>query len=138
MAMALLSLVGLFIAGYLLLHKLGVTGGPLVCTVGSCETVQTSPWAVFLGVPVPAWGVAGYALMFGVSLAGLRPGLMLDRRIAGLLLGLAFVAFVFSGYLTALEAFVINAWCQWCVASAIAAALIFGFSLAEIPRLRRR
>ena len=74
MTIALLSLVGVFISTYLLLHKLGVVG-TLVCGTGSCDTVQASPWAVFLGVPVPAWGVAGYGLLLGVSPAGLRPGL---------------------------------------------------------------
>ncbi len=133
MAIALLSLVGVFIAVYLYLHKLGVVG-TLACGAGSCETVQASPWAVFLGVPVPAWGVAGYALIFAVSLAGLRPRLIGDRRLGLALVGLGAVAFGFSAYLTAIEAFVIRAWCRWCVASAVVATLIFVFSLAELRR----
>lgn len=135
MGIALLALGGFFVAGYLLLETMGLTG-PLVCGVGDCSTVQASPWAVFLGVPVPAWGVGGYVLLFAASLAGLRPGAAADRRIAGALVALAFVAFAFSAYLTALEAFVIRAWCQWCVISAVIATLIFAFSLAELPRLR--
>ncbi|NIR59139.1 MAG: hypothetical protein GWO02_06290, partial [Gammaproteobacteria bacterium] len=71
MAIALLSLVGVFISVYLLLHELGVVG-TLVCGAGSCETVQASPWAVFLGVPVPAWGVVGYGVLFAASFVGLR------------------------------------------------------------------
>ena len=136
MGISLLSLAGLFVAGYLLLTKLGLTG-PVVCAVGDCQTVQASPWAVFLGVPVPAWGVGGYALLFGTALAGVRPCAVADRRIAALLVGLSFVAFAFSAYLTALEAFVIHAWCQWCVISAVLATLIFVLSLAELPRLKR-
>lgn len=55
MAMAVLALAGIFVALYLLLYKLGMIGN-LNCSVGSCETVNTSKWATFLGFPVAAWG----------------------------------------------------------------------------------
>jgi len=43
---------------------------------------------------------------------------------------------VFSAYLTYLEAFVIHAWCQWCVISAIIMAVSFLLILPELRRLR--
>ena len=49
----------------------------------------------------------------------------------GLGLVLALVAVLFSAYLTYREAFVIHAWCRWCVASAIIITLIFLVSSAE-------
>lgn len=137
MAIAVLSLVGIFIAGYLLLHKMGVIG-TLTCGIGDCSTVQLSRWAVFLGVPVPAWGVGGYAALLAASLLGLQGPHAGNPALAKLILAMSTIAFVFSVYLTALEAFVIHAWCQWCVGSAVIATLIFGCSLVEIPRLRRR
>lgn len=133
MAIGLLSLIGLLIAGYMLLYKLGMIG-TLACGSGSCGTVQASRWADFLGVPVPAWGVAGYGLIFVISLAGLQPRWIGDRRLGMTLFGLATIAFVFSAYLTAIEAFVLRAWCRWCVASAIVATLIFVCSLTEFRR----
>ncbi|HEX7052270.1 MAG TPA: vitamin K epoxide reductase family protein [Longimicrobiales bacterium] len=133
MGIAVLSLVGILIAGYMLLYKLGVIG-TLVCGEGSCSTVQESPWAVFLGVPVPAWGVAGYGAIFVLSLVGLQGGFVRDRRLGLLLVALGTVAFGFSAYLTGIEAFVIHAWCRWCVASAVLATLIFVLSLAELRR----
>lgn len=136
MGIAVLALLGVFLSGYLLLYKLGYVGA-LACGVGGCETVQTSRWAVFLGVPVPAWGVGGYALLLGLALAGLQPRLQSKRSLSFLLLGFGAAAFGFSAYLTALEAFIIHAWCRWCLVSAALAALIFGLSLAELPRLRR-
>jgi uncharacterized membrane protein len=42
----------------------------------------------------------------------------------------------FSAYLTYLEAFVIHAWCQYCVISAILITLIFFASLPEVARIR--
>lgn len=137
MGIALLSLAGLFIATYLLLHRLGVVGTLQCGPDGGCAVVQSSRWAVFLGVPVPAWGVAGYALLFGTALASVQPGLVGDRRLAAALLVLGAVAFIFSAYLTALEAFIIHAWCRWCVASAAVATAIFLLSLPELRRLRR-
>jgi hypothetical protein len=41
MIVAMLSLAGIFVALYLLLYKLGLIG-ELSCSVGSCETVNTS------------------------------------------------------------------------------------------------
>ena len=72
MAIALLALIGALISLYLTLHKLGVIG-TLACGTGSCEVVQTSTWAVFLGVPVPYWGLAGYAVLTTLALLSLQP-----------------------------------------------------------------
>jgi len=136
MGMAALSLVGLFVSIYLALHRLGVIG-TLACGVdGGCSTVQSSSYATFAGVPVPFLGVAGYLVLFVVAFRGIS-AMGTDRRTSMLLLALSAVAFAFSLYLTALEAFVIHAWCRWCVVSAIIATLIFVLSLPEAARLRR-
>ena len=47
-------------------------------------------------------------------------------RLAGF--GLSLVGFGFSVYLTVLELFVIDAICQWCVASAILMTVLFAVS----------
>jgi hypothetical protein len=54
------------------------------------------------------------------------------------LAGGATIGLLFSAYLTYLEAFVIHAWCRWCIASAVLAVLIFIFTLPEFRRLRSR
>lgn len=124
MAAALLSLVGLMVATYLYLYKIGIVG-TMVCGTGSCELVQTSRWSRFLGVEVSLLGVLGYLAMFGVSLAGLQPALQQRRWPATLLLLLATGALLFSGYLTYAELFLIHAICRWCVASAVIVLLLF-------------
>jgi uncharacterized membrane protein len=135
MAIGLLALVDLLIAGYMLLFKLGLIG-TLACGTGNCGAVQASSWAVFLGVPVPAWGVVGYALILALALIGIQPRWVGDRRLGMLLFGTATLAFGFSAYLTAIEAFVLHAWCRWCVASAIVATLIFICSLTELRQVK--
>lgn len=136
MAITLLALIGALIALYLTLHKLGVIG-TLACGTGSCEVVQTSKYAVFLGVPVPYWGIAGYAVLTTLGLISLQPRYIDSHAVRIALIVTATAAFVFSAYLSALEQFVINAWCRWCIASAVVATLIFVFTLPEFRRLRR-
>jgi uncharacterized membrane protein len=137
MAVAIFALVGLLIATYLLLYKINVLG-TLACGTGACETVQSSPWAVFLGVPVPVWGVVGYLGILGLAILGLQPRFVDSPLIAGALLVTSTTGFAFSVYLTAVEAFLIHAWCRWCVASAIVATLIFLAALFEFPTVMRR
>lgn len=136
MAMAALSLVGLFVSIYLTLHRLGVIGTLACGADGGCSTVQTSSYATFAGVPVPFLGLGGYLVLFLLSMKGVS-GVADERRMAIALIALSAIAFAFSVYLTALEAFVIHAWCRWCVVSAIIATLIFICSLPEAARLRR-
>ena len=136
MVIAVLALAGIFVSGYLLLHKVGLIG-TLTCGVGDCGAVQASRFAAFFGIPVPLLGILGYVALLGVALRGVQPGRLHDRTTSAALLILGTGAFAFSMYLTALEAFVIEAWCQWCVISAILATLIFLLALAELPRLRR-
>jgi uncharacterized membrane protein len=117
-AIAILALVGLFIALYLWLHALGF-GGAIKCGAsGGCETVQTSQWAVFLGLPVAFYGVVGYFVVLLVGLASLRPAAQAQSGWNLLLLGLATIGLVFTLYLTYVELFLIHAICRWCVGSA--------------------
>jgi uncharacterized membrane protein len=137
MGIALFALVGLLIAGYLLLYKFKVLSS-IACGTGGCEVVQSSPWAMFLGIPVPAWGVGGYLAMLVLALLGLQPRFVNSRGLATVLFLTATLAFGFSMYLTALEAFRIHAWCRWCVGSAVVATLIFAVSLLELPLILGR
>ncbi len=131
-AIALLALVGFFVALYLWLHALGY-GGAIKCGAsGGCEVVQTSQWAVFLGLPVAFYGVVGYVAVFGVALAALKPAALAERHWNVLLAGLTSVGFLFTVYLTYLELFVIHAICRWCVGSAVIITLIWIVSLLSL------
>lgn len=136
MIIAVLALFGLLVAAYMALYKFGVIG-TLACGAGSCEQVQASKWAVFWGVPVPLIGLLGYAAIMGSALIGLQPRWFNSKRLANVIFILATAGFVYSLYLSFLEQFVIRAWCRYCIASAVIATLIWIFSLAELPRLRR-
>jgi uncharacterized membrane protein len=125
--MALISLAGLFLGAYLTLYKFGVIG-QLACNVGSCEKVQTSRWSVFLGLPVATWGVGFYVLMLVLSIAGLQDRFADSRRLSLAMLLLSGWGVLFTAWLNYLEAFVIHAWCEWCLGSAALVLLLFVFS----------
>ncbi len=129
---AVLALAGAFVALYLTLYKIGVIGA-LSCSVGECETVNTSQWATFLGLSVAAWGLGAYLTIFVLALAGLRDTLEDSLPLSRALAALSGAGFIFSAWLTYLELFVIHAICVWCVTSAIIITFIF---LAAIVDLR--
>jgi uncharacterized membrane protein len=135
MIVAALALAGIFISIYLTLYKLGVIG-ELSCTLGSCETVNTSRWSVFLGLPVAAWGLFFYLDVFGVALVGTTPRLENEPLISTVLVAEAAIGVIFSAWLTYLELAVIHAICIWCVTSAVIVLLIFLVSAADWKETR--
>jgi uncharacterized membrane protein len=104
--------IGTCVAGYLTyVHYAGLRP---FCAGGGhgCERVQSSSYAKLGGIPVAVLGLAGYvAIAAALLAAGER------ARLAAA--ALAVTGFGFSAYLTYLELFVIDAICQWCVASAV-------------------
>ncbi|HVD05611.1 MAG TPA: vitamin K epoxide reductase family protein [Gemmatimonadaceae bacterium] len=135
MLAALIALVGLFVALYLTLYKVGVIG-ELACSIGSCEAVQTSRWSTFLGLPVAAWGLAFYASVLAVALTGLMERYEDSRPLALGMLALTAWGALFSLWLTYLELFVIRAICQWCVISAVLAVGLTVVSYLDWRELR--
>ena len=135
MVVAALALVGIFVSLYLTLYKVGVIG-QLSCSVGSCETVNTSEWSTLLGQPVALWGLGFYIATFMVAVAGLGARLADSRPLSLLLVGMSGIGVLFSAWLTYLELFVIHAVCMWCVVSAIIVTLIFAASLLDLRDVR--
>ena len=131
MTVALMAVLGIVVASYLTLYKLGYIGA-LTCSVGSCETVNASKWAKFVGAPVAAWGVAFYITVFAVAVASIQPRFVESRRASVVLAVLTGWGVLFSSWLTYLELFVIKAICQWCVVSAILVTIMFAVSLLDL------
>jgi uncharacterized membrane protein len=134
MIVAALSLAGIFISLYLTLYKLGVIG-ELTCSIGSCETVNTSRWSTFLHLPVAMWGLFFYVEVFVIALVGTAPRFENELFVSVLLVADAAIGVLFSAWLTYLELAVIHAICIWCVTSAgIVVAILF----CAIADLRER
>ena len=131
MVVAALSLAGIFISVYLTLYKLGVIG-ELTCSIGSCETVNSSRWSVFLGLPVAAWGLFFYIDVFVIAAVGTMPRFEDVPLISVVLAAEAAIGVLFSAWLTYLELAVIHAICIWCITSAAIVAAIFLVSVADL------
>jgi len=136
MIVAALALAGIFISLYLTLFKLGVIG-ELTCSIGSCETVNTSKWSTFLHLPVAAWGLLFYGEVFVISLVGTMPRFENEPFVSALLLAEPAIRVLFSAWLTYLELAVIHAICIWCVASAVIVLMIFLVNVADLRGMRR-
>lgn len=135
MGIALISLLGLLLGAYLTLYKFGFIG-TLACGVSSCEQVQTSKWSVFLGLPVATWGLGFYALMLVLAIVGLQEQYADSRTLSLVMMLLAGWGAIFTAWLNYLEAFVIHAWCEWCLFSAGMVLVIFILSLLEYRETR--
>ena len=121
---AALALAGIAISVYLAVTWYADTAPVCAGGGGGCERVQSSDYADLGGVPVALLGAIGYALLLAAF--ALRGDL---ARMAGLLFAL--VGLGFSLYLTYLELVVIDAICQWCVASAVVMAAITAVAVAR-------
>ena len=97
-----------------------------MCSTGGCETVQHSRDAELAGIPVAALGLVAYATILGLVLLD-TPTL---RVVAA---ALSAVALAFSLYLLALQLFVIDAICSWCVGNEVIA-----LALAAVTAIRAR
>jgi uncharacterized membrane protein len=82
--------------------------GALICTTGGCEQVQQSEYAELAGIPVALLGLIAYVVVL-VLVAWDTP---LARTLTA---ALALGALAFSCYLVALQLFVIEATCVWCM-----------------------
>ena len=125
-AAGLVALAGLAVAGYLTWVHFDDTA--LVCVAGGgCETVQESEYAEIAGIPVAALGMVAYAVVLAL-VAWDSPTARLGAAM------LAFVGLAFSLYLLALQLFVIDAVCVWCLANDVVIAPL----LAVLTALRLR
>src|ERR1044072_5094620 len=98
-------------------------GGAPACLAGGggCETVASSSHSELGGINVAVIGIVGYVLLLVTAM--LRGD---GARMAAF--GLSLFGFGYSLYLTVLELFVIDAICQWCVASAILMTALFAIN----------
>jgi uncharacterized membrane protein len=127
-----LCLIEIGIAGYLTYAD--VLNAPVACVQGGawdCGGVQTSVYSRILGVPVAVLGLAGATAILLVLLLESSVPLFAARGKL-LVFAMALFGIVMSGYLTAVEAFVLHKWCIWCVGSAIVMVLLFLTSFARL------
>jgi len=129
---AALSLVGLADAIYLTIEH--ITGQSVRCTIiAGCSEVLSSSYAVVSGIPVAAIGAVAYFTVFSLAILYLF-GYKFAQLLLLALVGGMFIATLWFLYL---QAFVIKAFCQFCLISAAITTLMAVF-LFLVPRLPRK
>jgi uncharacterized membrane protein len=125
-AIALFALAGAAVAAYLVYTR--YTHTQIACTTGGCETVQNSKYAKLAGVSVAVLGLAAYLAVFATALSARVEAAAIGAAIA--LGGLAF-----GIYLIVIQVAVIDAICQWCLASDAILAVLAVLSFERLRRL---
>jgi uncharacterized membrane protein len=130
-----LASIGLVCVGWICsfyLAWLKLTHVLTLCPPGnsmSCESVVASIYAKVGPVPVAYLGVVGNLVILAALLfEAYLPSAEL------VIFGLTLFGFLFSDYLTAVEAFVLHAWCQLCVLIALAMTSLFVVSFIRLRR----
>lgn len=120
----MVALIGLADSVYLTVQHL--TAAPVPCTIISgCETVLTSAYAEMAGVPTAAFGAAAYFAAFSLALLA-----AFGNRAAWMLFGVLSIGMAaFTLWLLYLQGFVIGAFCQFCLISALTTFVLFGIAM---------
>ena len=120
-----LAFIGFAIAFYIRHHKKNIKEA-LVCPLkANCDTVIHSDYSKFLGIPVELLGLIYYGLVaISYGLFVVLPETATSLTIFMIHLA-SVLPFLFSIYLTLVQAFALKNWCTWCLISATISASIF-------------
>lgn len=130
---AVVALIGLGDAIYLTIHHL--TGEMVPCNAtGGCETVLTSSYSEIGGIPLATFGAVAYFTTFSLAILA-----AFGHRKMWLLFGIQVTLMALaSSYFVYLQAFVIKAFCQYCLVSAGVCFTLFIIALiSKFWRLRQ-
>lgn len=125
-----------FVAVLLTIQLLRLHWAPALsdfCTFGEsfdCDVVNKSPFAKLLGLPVALWGFVYYVGLLLYLAYSYYKNSYFATRLLRFSLG---VGLAFSLYLSYLEAFVIQAWCIYCLGQQFIILLLNGL-WQSLPR----
>ena len=127
------AIIGALDAGYLTWIKL--SNNESMCTpgLGDCYTVNTSKYAEVYGIPVAIFGLASY--LFIIAILVYEPRMDFLKENGRLMLfGVSLIGVLYSAYLSYLEEYVIQAWCPYCVLSAVMMVMVFVVAVVRLKR----
>jgi uncharacterized membrane protein len=128
-ALVIFSIIGILDAGKITWDKFNNVI-PACAPPFQCDTVLNSPWAQLGPLPISAYGLGFYftflvlACLLVLEVKSLKIG-SLELPVAKLVRWLGVFGFLFTLYLVILMAFIINAWCLYCLISAINCTVLF-------------
>jgi uncharacterized membrane protein len=121
--LVVLAVVGFADATYLTVEHFANVVPP--CTLRGCETVLTSGYSVMFGIPVALLGALYYFALLVMYFLYFEAK---DVRALNFALHLSVLGLVCDIWFIFLQAFIIHAWCQYCLLSAAVSTVIFVLS----------
>lgn len=121
------SLLGIGLTGFLLYQHYHASE---ICSIGglfSCDTVNTSTYSEFFGIPVAVFGLAYFGITAYLSL-------LAKKKNITYIFYLSLIALVPSAVLTYIELFVLHAVCIFCESSKALIIAIILFSYFSFQR----
>jgi protein-disulfide isomerase/uncharacterized membrane protein len=116
----LLAIAGLIDSIYLAVSHFRVytdIGYKSFCAISkaiNCDTVSQSPYSIFIGLPIPVWGIIGYSFfLFLVLVAGSRGAQ--KKRIWPLLIWISCFFSCYSVVLAVISTYIIGSYCIMCI-----------------------
>lgn len=106
----------------------------LVCPTGSdCNVVVNSRYSKFFGVSLERMGMAYFAFIVLAYLALIFVPHIYSPNAITILVALTLCAGLFSSYLLFVQAFLLRAWCIWCILASFLSITVFVSSFASLP-----
>lgn len=124
----ILSVIGIFDTAYLTIKRF--THDSVNCSIfEGCDFVTTSVYSAILGIPVAVLGIIFYVAVLALSIFYLKSK---NKKILTSILGLSSVGFLMSLWFIYTQAFILNAFCLYCLVSAGLSTTIFILSLIAV------
>lgn len=118
----ILSLIGFAVSFYIYYSK--KYDKPMYCPIGKdCDSVVKSKYGKTFGVENTIPGMIYYVLIFAYGFL-LNRNIFKGHIIYYFVVSASVGSVLFSVYLTAVQAFVLKKWCEYCIVSTIASILI--------------
>jgi len=116
----ILPFLGLFDAGYVS-YEVFADRVPVCTPPFQCAAFLQNDWAYIAGLPLSAYGFVFYTIVLALAIMNFLE----LKNTKKALRGLATFGFLFAIYVTFLMAFVVKAWCLWCLISVITLTILF-------------
>lgn len=101
---------------------------------GDCSTVNASSYSEIYGIPVALVGVGGYLAILALLLLERQANPFWKQNLPLAVFGLSVGGFGFTLYLVYVEAFILKAWCPFCVASQVTMTILFFLTIIRLAR----
>ena len=132
-AIALLTFIGMVDALFLSIKR---NAGPIPCHIThGCTDVLTSKYSEIAGIPLSWFGLVFYLTVFGLVIIKLfEDSNNPVKQLSGLIFYLAGAALIVSAFLVGIQAFILKAFCEYCLLSAGLVLTIFLLAPHPGPR----